>query len=185
MKTLSKFILNRNDQVFYYVEKAKKSSDNIHYTVYHDSKHKEIYNQHNFHAIYGTDVKISIRKFAFDAIGILIHGATNDERQEKSYNYLLDMANRLQYFDKTNPKIEPKQLIEALEVYNSVIPKTIESEIDYNEDYLLVEGLLQEPEEREYIKSIEHNNHYKKQDIELTENYENERGIKRVKKYDN
>lgn len=184
MKTLSKFILNRNDQVFYYVEKAQKNSNNIHYTVYHDTKHKEIYNQHNFHAIYGTDIKISLQKFAFDATSILIHGINNDIKQEKSYNYLIEIADKLKNFDKLNPKIDSKPLIEAIEVYNNIIPHNFEDEIDYNDNYLLVNGLNKEREEKEYIKSIEHN--YKKEySLDRGINLYNEKGIKRVKKYDN
>lgn len=185
MKTLSKFILNRNDQVFYYVEKAKRNLSDIHYTVYHDTKHKKTYNQHNFHAIYGTDLKISLQKFAFDAANILIHGASYDENQDISYNYLSEMSQKLQNFDKLNPKIDTKQFIKAIEVYNRVIPNQIDNEIDYNDDYMLINGLTKSTEKREYIKTIEHSYNNNDYEYNIETNKHSEKGIERVKKYDN
>ena len=57
MKKITKFIINRNDLEYYLVEKVQ-NGNKIFYNVYFDANTKMVFNQDNFHAIFGLDEKI-------------------------------------------------------------------------------------------------------------------------------
>lgn len=185
MKTLAKFVLERSNQAFY-IEKIQNNQHAIIYIMYDNAKQKIIYNQHNFHAIFGADVKISIQKFTSTALNVLIHGISNSEKVEKSYNYFVSLSNKLQNLNKENPKLEEKLFVEAIDVYNAIKQNKLDLEIDYNENYELVNGLLNEEIEREHVVVIKNNyNQNLKENYSANENIITEENkVERIRKYD-
>ena len=85
---VAQFVIDRNDGCeYYYVEKLfdkRKKTGNYH--LYDNDIKPIIYNDHNFHAIFNTDEKISIFKFCKDASLELIGDSFVEGDRKKAFD---------------------------------------------------------------------------------------------------
>ena len=143
MKVMSKFIIDRNETEYYYVEKIK-DSDGIKYLVYMKNRKVVVFNQHNFHNIYGMDEQLSVSKFACQASLRLIEGYNYDVVQKEGYNRLQKvLSNILQDRNLKNPSLGlfKNDLLESIDAYNATLSNYDDENsfyIPYIENYELI-----------------------------------------------
>lgn len=172
MKTSTKFVLNRNDQEYYYVEKSLYGEK---YHVYIENKNFLLCNDHNFHAIYGNDEKMSLDKFIGKALLELLSGYLNNEAcyiASEKFQKVLEKIMTLK--NKKNPDLGSlkKEFLEAMDIYNKLNINAENIEIPYDENYITImesksdEKVLDDSKtshissitrlNREYSSSLEH-----------------------------
>ncbi len=189
MKVISKFIINRNDEEYYYAEKIK-DNNGIKYLVYLKSKKILAFNQHNFHDIYGVDEKLSISNFAYQASLKLISGYTYNENQKEGYDRLRKVLEKTTQ-DK-NPKnpnlgINKTDLLNGIDIYNNELVSLNSLEyvdIPYIENYNLIMSLKKESEEVA-IPIAQKTNDINREYEPNREIYHEEKELVRNRKYDN
>ena len=158
MKTVSKFIINRDDSKFFYVEKYKlsKKSDRMKYLVHSSPKNIIEYSDHTFHSVHSLDEKISINAFSKKAADNLI---TNlyDENNQIAYDLLLDVYNKTSNdSNKINPNIKKikNNLLVGLKIYNESLNEFDKIVIPYEDNYKLTSESVQKVYTREKVKNI-------------------------------
>lgn len=158
MKVISKFILNRDDKQFWYVEKAKlsKKSNRTRYFVHSTPKSVIEYSDHNFHSTYCLDEKISVARFTKKAINNLLTELYDNEN-ELGYNLLMDVHRRVSKdSNQLNPnlkKVKPN-LLNGISIYNNALNDLDVIEIPYEENYRLVSEDKSYTNVREKVESI-------------------------------
>ena len=182
MKTSSKFILNRNDKEYYYVEKSEYGDF---YHVHLSNKNILMCNDHNFHAIYGNDEKISLEKFISRALLELLPGYSSDEAYYQSSEKFKIVLNKLMNSkNKKNPDlgISKTSLLEALDMYNSLNTGEKDFEIPYEDNY----NTIMENKQTREVESIHQTTHISSI-TRLNREYSNELEHHKIKtkKYDN
>lgn len=79
MQTVEKFVLNRNDLQYIYVEKNINLFNDVKYLLYQDGMVREVLNEDSFSITYGNDLKCSIKSFVdFIEGDVLVYGYTNE-----------------------------------------------------------------------------------------------------------
>lgn len=182
MKTSSKFILNRNDKEYYYVEKSKYGDF---YHVHLSNKNILMCNDHNFHAIYGNDEKISLEKFISMALLELLPGYSSDEVYYQSSEKFKIVLNKLMNSkNKKNPDlgISKTTLLEAIHIYNNLSINREVFEIPYEDNY----NTIMESKKKEELESINQSTRISSI-TRLNREYSNELEHHKIKtkKYDN
>lgn len=177
MKTVSKFIISRNDLEYYYTEKCIENNE-VFYHVHYSQKDMEKFNQDSFHAIFGTDEKLSIQNF----INKIMYTEINEfdlEVYDRKCE-VLDSVNRklTKSKDRKNPNLNVLELLYGIDICNKTSKEPFE--IDHTEAYNLVMG----SKIKENVDLLEKENFIKP--LQLSEEKLNqEKGIERIKKYDN
>lgn len=186
MKVIAKFVVNRNEEEFYYVEKVK-DNNGIKYLVYLKNKKILAFNQHNFHGIYGVDEKLSIAKFAYEASLKLISSYNYDGKEKEAYDRLRKVIEKITT-DKNvkNPNlgILKNDLLCGIDIYNDNLKALNDFdyiEIPYLENYELIKGI----EEKENTYEMEKVTSIKREVPVLEETYLEEKELVRNRKYDN
>jgi len=154
MKVMTKFILNRNDQEHYYVEKF--DSGNL-YHLYLKNKNFLVLNDHNFQAIYGNDQKYSIEDFLSFAILSLVDYLSDDKYRE-CYDNFYRIYNKI-VSSKVKSVPEMGNLItlflKTMDIYNELSFDFEKVEVPYDENYETIFNSKNKDEEnREYVSSI-------------------------------
>ena len=152
MQTVSKFIINRDDNKFLYVEKCKlsKKSDRMKYFVHSSPENVTIYSDHIFHSVHSLDEKLSVKTFSKKAVDRLIT-ELYDENSKKSYD-LLSEVYKTTSNDKSviNPNIKKvkKSLLKGMTIYNELFQNFERTLVPYEENY----ELLKSEEKSFYVK---------------------------------
>lgn len=155
MKVISKFILNRNNTQFFYVEKKEKAR-RIKYFVHLSPENILEYNDHNFHNIHSIDEKISINMFAKHASDNLL-SEIYDSNSEYGYNLLRDVYERTNSdSDRLNPNIKrvKKSLLHGIKIYNDVIQDIEVLDIPYQENFDLVNDTRDRVNKKQKVQAI-------------------------------
>ena len=172
----STFILNRNDEQYFFVEGNYSYFEGPHYNLYYTKDEKPIFfKAENFVEIFALDEKHKIKDFTSQALLNLSILLGSSEKLDKTYKQLYDvyMCVNNSNNDK-NPALNSNKksnLIEAIEYYNEIKSKfSAGTEISYEENYRLVNDEKQfektnnteeyienskEIEEKEEIKGIQ------------------------------
>lgn len=186
MKVIAKFIINRNEEEFYYVEKVK-DNNSIKYLIYLKNKKILVFNQHNFHGIYGVDEKLSITNFAYQASLKLISGYNYDGKEREGYDKLRKVIEKVtndKNIKNPNLGVLKADLLQGIDIYNDNL-KTLNNfdyvEIPYIENYELIKEVERKTTnlEMEKISSIT-----RKVPV-IEKNYLEEKELVRNRKYDN
>ena len=153
MKTVAKFILNRDDKEFWYVEKAKlsKKSDRMRYFVHQTPKHVIEYSDHTFHDIHSIDEKVSINDFTNKAINNLL-SELYDEKNKLGYDFLMDVHNKINSdSNRINPNLKgvKSSLLNGISIYNETLLDLDKIEVPYEENYRLIKD---EEEKKLYVR---------------------------------
>lgn len=177
----STFILNRNDEQYFFVEGNYSYFEGPHYNLYYTKDEKPIFfKAENFVEIFALDEKHKIKDFTSQALLNLSILLGSSEKLDKTYKQLYDV--HMYVNNSTNDKSptlnsnNKLNLIEAIEYYNEIKSKfSAGTEISYEENYRLVNN-----EEKQFEKS----NNTEKYIESLNEEKENEetKGIQRVLK---
>lgn len=177
----STFILNRNDEQYFFVEGNYSYFEGPHYNLYYTKDEKPIFfKAENFVEIFALDEKHKIKDFTKQALLNLSILLGSSEKLDKTYKQLYDV--HMYVNNSTNDKSptlnsnNKLNLIEAIEYYNEIKSKfSAGTEISYEENYRLVNN-----EEKQFEKS----NNTEKYIESLNEEKENEetKGIQRVLK---
>lgn len=177
MKTVSKFIINRNELEYYYTEKCILNGE-VFYHVHYNKEEKEKFNQDSFHAIFGTDEKLSIQSF----INKIMYTEINDfdlDIYDKKCEVLNSINRKLiKSKNRRNPNLNVLELLYGLDICNKTLGLPLE--IDHTDAYNLVvekKSLESVPVmgREMFIKPL----HLNEENLNL------EKGIERIKKYDN
>lgn len=158
MKTVSKFIINRDDTEFLYVEKYRinKKSNDMRYLVY-SSEHDVIsYSDHIFHSVHSIDEKMSIERFTRKAVNNLMT-ELYDVNSKTGYNLLASVYNKVYHDkDKHNPNIKSVKgsLLKGLKIYNEFLIDNEELYIPYEENYVLLDNSEAIENTRHKVKGI-------------------------------
>lgn len=158
MKTVSKFIINRDDTEFLYVEKYKvsKRSNDMKYVIYLSKNEVYTYSDHVFHSVHSIDEKMSIERFTKNAANNLVTDLS-DKKKELGYNLLTSVYNKVSNDkDNHNPNIKSVKdnLLRGLKIYNESLLENEEISIPYEENYILVENGASLENERIRVKNI-------------------------------
>ena len=151
MKILNKFIINRNNQEYFYTEKIF-GYDDIQYIVC-TSKGELAYTPASFYETFGTDEKMPIIKFINIAEQNIITSDTPDERAPFIIDSLDKTKERIADKSLTNPSLwgYKSTFVTAIRLYNELIAeKEKDIEQDYEEEYERLINLLNK--EKEYIR---------------------------------
>lgn len=153
MKTVSKFIINRDDTKFLYVEKCKlsKKDNRMKYFVHSSPEDVTVYSDHTFHSVHQLDEKMSILNFTRKASDSLIT-ELYDDKNRYCYNALTDVYNKtINDKDIHNPNLRgtKNSLLQGLKLYNEIM-LSLEEFISY-EDYLILDEKFYV---RQKVKSI-------------------------------
>lgn len=177
----STFILNRNDEQYFFVEGNYSYFEGPHYNLYYTKDEKPIFfKAENFVEIFALDEKHKIKDFTKQALLNLSILLGSSEKLDKTYKQLYDV--HMYVNNLTNDKSptlnsnNKLNLIEAIEYYNEIKSKfSAGTEISYEENYRLVNS-----EEKQFEKS----NNTEKYIESLNEEKENKetKGIQRVLK---
>lgn len=172
----STFILNRNDEQYFFVEGNYSYFEGPHYNLYYTKDEKPIFfKAENFVEIFALDEKHKIKDFTKQALLNLSILLGSSEKLDKTYKQLYDV--HMYVNNSTNDKSptlnsnNKLNLIEAIEYYNEIKSKfSAGTEISYEENYRLVNDEKQfektnntekyienskEIEEKEEIKGIQ------------------------------
>lgn len=179
MKPIAKFIINRNDLEYYYVEKVQDNKD-IFYYVYSDMNTRSLFNQDSFHAIFGLDEKLSVNNY--------IHRMRYSEELSfgfEEYNKIdriVDSINKstISSKNKKNPTINVMELMSYMDICNGLIIEK-ESLVDYEANYDLVRKQGKHTETHDFVSS----RHIKEPVFAGLNEQSLDTGIERVRKYDN
>ena len=152
MQTVSKFIINRDDNKFLYVEKYKlsKKSDRMKYFVHSSPENVTIYSDHTFHSVHSLDEKLSVKTFSKKAVDRLIT-ELYDETSKKSYDLLSEVYNKTSSDPNIlNPNIKKvkKSLLKGMKIYNELFQDFEHTTVPYEENY----ELLKSEESNSYVK---------------------------------
>lgn len=141
MNTISKFIINRNNLNFIYVEKRLNNNNAIYY-IYCDEKSFILPPEH-FQSIYATDKKISIKKFLLQVQTDLI-GQT-DSSLESLYNTCNNILKDINSKDIKNPSLSNNlySLCNLLDKYNAYIYEESQKVVSEYSDVLNYEDEYQ------------------------------------------
>ena len=158
MQTVSKFIINRDDNKFLYVEKYRlsKKSDRMKYYVHSSPENVVIYSDHTFHDIHSLDEKMSVNSFAKKAADSLLT-ELHDQKSYMSYNLLFDVYEKTKTDSNVlNPNLKSvkQNLLKGLKIYNEVFLKFDEFSIPYEENYMLLKDDNEEVYVKEKVKNI-------------------------------
>ena len=179
MKKITKFIINRNDLEYYLVEKVQ-NGNKIFYNVYFDANTKMVFNQDNFHAIFGLDEKISVQKYIYRMR--YNEKLSFNDMEANLKEKILDSINSqtINNKDYRNPKVDVSELLKGIDFCNRLISLD-ESLIDYEDNYNLVSRKNNESRilNNVYSDQIRDNIFTRDDNLSL------ESGIERIRKYDN
>ena len=158
MKTVSKFIINKDDNEFLYVEKCRinKKRNDMKYLVYSSRQEVYTYSDHIFHSVHSIDEKISIEKFTRNAVNELTT-ELYDTRKLAGYNHLLSVYNKVSTDkDKHNPNVKgvKDNLLQGLKIYNEFLLEHEDFYIPYEENYILLESDKTMKNEKHKVKGI-------------------------------
>lgn len=158
MKTVSKFIINRDDNKFYYVEKYKlsKKSNRMKYLVHSSPKNIIEYSDHTFHSVHSLDEKLSINAFTKKAADNLITDLY-EENNQVAYNLLMNVYEKTSNdSNRINPNMKgiKNNLLVGLKIYNEAINEFDKIVIPYEENYELTSESVQRVYTREKVKNI-------------------------------
>lgn len=138
MNIISKFIVNRNNLCYIYVEKHLTNNVPT-YHVYYDSK-SFILTSDIFHSIYGNDKKIAIEDFL-----ILVETSIVEEKYDYLYHKANKLLNEISGKNRKNPLLlgYTYEFCNLLDVFNDYIFNLtkegnilkLDDEINYEEEY--------------------------------------------------
>lgn len=158
MKTVSKFIINRDDNKFFYVEKYKlsKKSDRTKYLVHSSPKNVIEYSDHTFHSVHSLDEKVSISAFSKNAADNLITDLYN-EKSQIAYDLLMEVYKKTSNdSNRLNPNLKgiKNNLLSGLKIYNESLKEFDRIYIPYEENYEILEVSNAKTNVREKVKNI-------------------------------
>ena len=164
MKIVSKFIINREDTEFLYVEKFRthKKSDDMKYVVYSSHHNIHSYSDHIFHSVHSLDEKMSIENFAKKAADGLVT-ELYDKKKQAGYHMLTEIYDKVSNDkDKHNPNLKgvKDNLLKGLKIYNEFLLEQDNISIPYEDNYLLLENDKTLANERLKVKNISNLAHY-------------------------
>lgn len=180
--TPSTFILNVEDKNYFFVEGKISPFYGPVYNVYYDANDKPaFYTANNFVEEHGINSKIPVSKFIKRINSKLTLMQGSSIHIDNACTVLRDIDYKIQKNgEKKTLKKERNNLINAIDVYNNVkhlLPG--ELEISYEEDY----ELITPKKEHKIVKSVEHKEE-RRVVKQITNEYENVKGIQRKLKYD-
>lgn len=181
-KTPSTFILNVEDKNYFFVEGKISPFYGPVYDVYYDANEKPaFYTAKNFVEEHGINTKIPVSNFIRRISNKLTLMQGSNVHIDNACMVLRDIDHKIQVNgEKKTLKKEKSNLINAIDVYNNVrhlLPG--EFEISYEEDYELITA----KKEHKVVKNVEHKEE-RKVVKQITNDYENVKGIQRKLKYD-
>lgn len=143
MKAVSKFIINRDDNKFLYVEKYKlsKKDNRMKYLVHSSPRSVTTYSDHTFHSVHSIDEKMSINTFVRKAADNLLT-ELYDEKNIASYNLLSNVYSKTKNDSNVhNPNLRgiKQDLLLGINIYNEVIGELENFKMSYEEEYSLLE----------------------------------------------
>ena len=181
--TPSTFILNVEDKNYFFVEGKISPFYGPVYNVYYDANEKPaFYTANNFVEEHGINSKIPVSKFIkrINSKLILMQGSSMDI--DNTCMILRDIDYKIQKNgEKKTLKKEKYNLINAIDIYNNVkhlLPG--EFEISYEEDYELITS----KKKYKTVHNIDKNSENRRVVKQITNEYENVKGIQRKLKYD-
>ena len=181
-KTPSTFILNVEDKNYFFVEGKISPFYGPVYNVYYDADDKPaFYTAKNFVEEHGINTKIPVSKFIKHVNSKLTLMQGTNIHIDNACMVLSNIDHKIQVNGERKAlKKEKSNLINAIDVYNNVrhlLPGEIE--ISYEEDYELITS----KKEHKIVKSVEHKEE-RRVVKQISNNYENAKGIQRKLKYD-
>ncbi len=138
MNIESRFIINRNNICYMYVEKYLIDNETL-YNVYYDSKLFTL-SSDSFHSIYANDKKISL----FDFLIFVETSVVSNIYERDKYYFLYEKADKLlseiDGKDRKNPLFKHNyEFLDLLDIFNDFIYNSnilnLDNEIDYEEEY--------------------------------------------------
>lgn len=145
MKVISKFIINRNNLMYIYVEKVLINNEPIYYVYSEDGK--EILPSYHFQSIFGNDKKISIYDFLILMQTTITGNSIDIEENDVLYKKINKLLKEIKNMDRKNPLLGnySYNVCKLLDIYNNLICVFLETndknfslsdcEIDYEEEY--------------------------------------------------
>ena len=167
-KTTSTFVLNMSDTVYAFVERKKDSFYGSLYNVYYKNEEEPVlYTANNFVTVHGIHQKMTVNKFAEQAVLSLAPLQNKDKEMNYAFQVFDVIGNITKNNNPKNPKIGrfKTHLLKAIEIYNNNIALMDNSPlISYEENYKLVNSKrnikeikqinVKETEERKLVKQI-------------------------------
>ena len=180
----STFILNANDESYFYVEGKYSSIHGPIYCVYYNNDVKPVrYDAKNFVEVHGINDKESIYKFTNSVLPELVALGGYDPRAYHVYDTFCEINKLVAGQDSKTPKLgkSKKSFIDAISTYNEIKGLLPTFEVPYTEDYDLLYGPKKEVKKVTKIVTIPS---ARKQIKELNNVYEDSKSIQRKIKYD-
>lgn len=140
MQVVEKFVINKNDLKYIYVETLMGSFATVQYRIYHNLNTCEIKSVDDFNVTYGVDEEITL----FEAV----KNIDNDiiEILDDKTNLLLDnvkiLKEKLKNSNKWNPSLwgYKETFLSSLDIYNELIDQRKIEQEDYERDYNRLKG---------------------------------------------
>ncbi len=139
MQTVEKFVINRNDLQYIYVEKNINLFNDVKYLLYQDGMVREVLNEDSFSITYGNDLKCSIKSFVdFIEGDVLVYGYTNETSDIiKDLKIVKNVISNKRNDNIFNPSLIgcKATFVKVIDKINDLIISRSNYEIDHQQEY--------------------------------------------------
>ena len=139
MQTVEKFVINRNDLQYIYVEKNINLFNDVKYLLYQDGMVREVLNEDSFSITYGNDLKCSIKSFVdFIEGDVLVYGYTNETSDIiKDLKIVKNVISNKRNDNIFNPSLIgcKATCVKVIDKINDLIISRSNYEIDHQQEY--------------------------------------------------
>lgn len=139
MQTVEKFVINRNDLQYIYVEKNINLFNDVKYLLYQDGMVREVLSEDSFSITYGNDLKYSIKSFVdFIEGDVLVYGYINETSDIiKDLKIVKNVISNKRNDNIFNPSLIgcKATFVKVIDKINDLIISRSNYEIDHQQEY--------------------------------------------------
>ncbi len=134
MQVVEKFVLNRKDLKYIYVERTEGNFNHVQYNVYHNIKNCQKLSDDDFYLTYGNDEIISLIEYVKAVQDDIIFENAEPNIIKKLLVELKKVETRIKMFKKSNPSLwgYKATLLSCIDLFNKVLEKNPREKDEYD-----------------------------------------------------